>query len=122
MPRTSSETARNLGSLPDVQHLEPPADYALANTRFNDSRCFRKANDFNWQFGAKPKGTAELARIQHCIPHPSPQDRAVPRHGIANGPAIAGSTKQPGEGDSALRDSVLIKANLVDRMVALPGR
>ncbi len=41
---------------------------------------------------------------------------------LANGPAVAESSNQSGEGDPAQRDRALIEADLVDCMVALPGQ
>lgn len=54
MPRTSSETTQNLGSLTDVQHPDPLADYALANPHFNDSDTALRGSAF-LQSEAKPQ-------------------------------------------------------------------
>ena len=100
------------------------ADYVLANPPFNHSDWFRKDDDpaaRDWQFGVPPKGNANFAWVQQFIHDLAPQGMAAPPRGIANGPAGAGSSNQPGEGDPALRDHALIEADLVDCMVALPS-
>jgi type I restriction enzyme M protein len=95
-------------------HPDLRADYVIANPPFNDSDWFRKDDDVRWQFGVPPKGNANFARVQHFIHHLAPQGLAG--FVLANGSM---SSNQSGEGD--IRRS-LIKADLVDCMVALPGR
>ena len=97
-----------------VQHPDLRADYVLANPPFNDSDWFRKDDDVRWQFGVPPKGNANFAWVQHFIHHLAPQGMAG--FVLANGSM---SSNQSGEGDIR---KVLIEADLVDCMVALPGQ
>ena len=77
-------------------NFEPrTSNFELGNgPPFNDSDWFRKDDDVRWQFGVPPKGNANFA------------------HGSM-------SSNQSGEGDIR---RVLIEADLVDCMVALPGQ
>jgi type I restriction enzyme M protein len=65
-------------------------------------------------FGVPPKGNANFAWVQHFIHHLAPHDMAS--FVLANGTM---SSNQSGEGHIR---RALIKADLVDCMVALPGR
>ena len=112
-----------------VQHPDLRADYVLANPPFNDSDWFRKDDDVRFsslsasigeRAGVRcrnegpPKGNANFAWVQHFIHHLAPQGMAG--FVLANGSM---SSNQSGEGDIR---RALIEADLVDRMVALPGQ
>jgi len=95
-------------------HPDLRADFVIANPPFNDSDWFRKDDDVRWQYGVPPKGNANFAWVQHFIHHLAPQGMAG--FVLANGSM---SSNQSGEGEIR---KALIKADLVDCMVALPGQ
>ncbi len=95
-------------------HPDLRADYVLANPPFNDSDWFRKDDDVRWQFGVPPKGNANFAWVQHFIHHLAP-------HGIAGFVLANGSMSSNQSGEGEIRRAI-IEADLVDCMVALPGR
>jgi type I restriction enzyme M protein len=95
-------------------HPDLRADYVLANPPFNDSDWFRKDDDVRWQYGVPPKGNANFAWVQHFIHHLAPNGMAG--FVLANGSM---SSNQSGEGEIR---KVLVEADLVDCMVALPGQ
>ena len=95
-------------------HPDLRANYVLANPPFNDSDWFRKDDDVRWQFGVPPKGNANFAWVQHFIHHLAPQGMAG--FVLANGSM---SSNQSGEGEIR---KAMIDADLVDCMVAMPGR
>ena len=95
-------------------HPDMRADYVLANPPFNDSDWFRKDDDVRWQYGVPPKGNANFAWVQHFIHHLAPNGMAG--FVLANGSM---SSNQSGEGEIR---RLLIEADLVDCMVALPGQ
>ena len=92
------------------------ADFVLANPPFNDSDWGgeRLRDDARWKYGVPPAGNANYAWIQHFIHHLSP--RGIAGFVLANGSM---SSNQSGEGK--IRRSI-IKADLVDCMIALPGQ
>jgi type I restriction enzyme M protein len=71
-------------------------------------------DDVRWQYGAPPKGNGNYAWVQHFIHHLAPDGYAG--FVLANGSM---SSNQSGEGDIR---KVIIEADLVDCMVALPGQ
>ena len=95
-------------------HPDLRADFVIANPPFNDSDWFRKDDDVRWRYGVPPKGNANFAWVQHFIHHLAPQGLAG--FVLANGSM---SSNQSGEGEIR---RALIKADLVDCMVALPGQ
>jgi type I restriction enzyme M protein len=95
-------------------HKDLKAQFVLANPPFNDSDWHRADDDVRWQYGVPPKGNANFAWVQHFIHHLSPDGFAG--FVLANGSM---SSNQSGEGD--IRKAI-IKADLVDCMVALPGQ
>ncbi len=95
-------------------HADLRADYVIANPPFNDSDWNRRDDDVRWQFGVPPHGNANFAWVQHFIHHLAPQGMAG--FVLANGSM---SSNQSGEGEIR---RALIKADLVDCMVALPGQ
>jgi len=95
-------------------HPDLRADYVLANPPFNDSDWFRKDDDVRWQYGVPPKGNANFAWVQHFIHHLAP-------HGMAGFVLANGSMSSNQSGEGEIRKA-LIEADLVDCMVALPGK
>ena len=98
------------------RHPDLKADYILANPPFNisDWGGERLRDDQRWKYGVPPAGNANFAWVQHMAHHLAP--RGVAGFVLANGSM---SSNQSGEGD--IRKN-LIKAGLVDCMVALPGQ
>ncbi len=98
------------------RHPDLKADFILVNPPFNvsDWGDERLTDDKRWQYGAPPKGNANLAWVQHIVHHLAPGGAAG--FVLANGSMSSG---QSGEGE--IRRN-LIEANLVDCMVALPGQ
>jgi type I restriction enzyme M protein len=92
------------------------ADYILANPPFNvsDWRGELLREDKRWRYGVPPAGNANFAWVQHMIHHLAPTGLAG--FVLANGSM---SSNQSGEGE--IRKNI-IKADLVDCMVALPGQ
>ncbi len=95
-------------------HPDLRADYVLANPPFNDSDWFRKDDDVRWQYGVPPRGNANFAWVQHFIHHLATKGMAG--FVLANGSM---SSNQSGEGEIR---RVIIEADLVDCMVAMPGQ
>lgn len=111
----------NLGSEPADSfhrdlHKDLKADYVLANPPFNDSDWGgeRLREDVRWTYGVPPVGNANYAWVQHFISHLAP-------NGIAGFVLANGSMSSNTSGEGAIRES-LVKADLVDCMVALPGQ
>lgn len=98
------------------QHKDLKADFILANPPFNDSDWGgeRLRDDVRWKYGAPPTGNANYAWIQHFIHHLSPE--GIAGFVMANG-ALSSNTSNEGK----IRKS-LIKAGLVDCIVALPDK
>jgi type I restriction enzyme M protein len=97
-------------------HPDLKADYVLANPPFNDSdwRGALLKDDKRWVYGTPPAANANYAWVQHFIHQLAPTGLAG--FVLANGSM---SSNQSGEGD--IRKAI-IEADLVDCMVALPGR
>ncbi len=98
------------------QHKDLKADFILANPPFNDSDWGgeRLRDDVRWKYGTPPTGSANYAWIQHFIHHLSPS--GIAGFVMANG-ALSSNTSNEGK----IRES-LIKAGLVDCIVALPDK
>ena len=98
------------------RHPDLKADYILANPPFNVSEWGgeRLQGDQRWVYGTPPEGNANFAWVQHMVRHLAPSGTAG--FVLANGSM---SSNQSGEGE--IRRS-LVEADLVDCMVALPGR
>ncbi len=98
------------------RHPDLKADYVLANPPFNDSdwRGELLNDDKRWAYGVPPAGNANFAWVQHFIFHLAPTGLAG--FVLANGSM---SSNQSGEGEIR---KVIIEADLVDCMVALPGQ
>ncbi len=97
-------------------HKDLKADFILANPPFNDSDWGgeRLRDDARWQYGTPPTGNANYTWIQHFIHHLSPS--GIAGFVMANG-ALASNTSNEGK----IRKN-LIKAGLIDCIVALPDK
>lgn len=95
-------------------HKDLKAQFVFSNPPFNDSDWHRVDDDVRWQYGVPPKGNANFAWVQHFIHHLAPDGFAG--YVLANGSM---SSNQSGEGDIR---RVIVEADLVDCMVALPGQ
>ncbi|HSH03342.1 MAG TPA: class I SAM-dependent DNA methyltransferase [Anaerolineae bacterium] len=107
---------QNADSFLNDLHKDLKADYILANPPFNMKAwgAEQLESDVRWQYGLPPKRNANYGWIQHMVHHLSPGGRAG--FVLANGSM---STQTGGEGD--IREA-LVKADLVECMVALPGQ
>ena len=106
----------NADTFHNDQHKSLKADFILANPPFNDSDWGGDSlkEDARWKYGTPPKGNANYAWIQNFIHHLAPN--GVAGFVLANGSM---SSSQSGEGD--IRREI-VKADLVDCMIALPGQ
>ncbi|MBU0974377.1 type I restriction-modification system subunit M [Patescibacteria group bacterium] len=97
-------------------HRDLKADYILANPPFNSSDWGGEhlRDDVRWKYGIPPARSANYAWIQHFIHHLSPT--GIAGFVMANG-ALSSNTS--GEGEIRQR---LVKAGLVDCIVALPDK
>ncbi|SFJ71367.1 class I SAM-dependent DNA methyltransferase [Thermoflavimicrobium dichotomicum] len=97
-------------------HKNLRADYILANPPFNVSHWWHNslADDPRWQYGVPPKGNANYAWIQHMVSKLAPSGTAA--FVLANGSM---STNQKDE--AAIRKG-LIEDDLVEAIIALPGK
>jgi type I restriction enzyme M protein len=105
----------NEGSFHKDELADLKADFILANPPFNISDWGRDRlrEDVRWKYGTPPAGNANYGWLQHIIHHLAPNGTAGVV--LANGSM---SSNTSGEGD--IRQS-LVKHDLVDCMVALPG-
>ncbi len=92
------------------------ADFVLANPPFNDSDWSGETlrDDVRWKYGVPSTSNANYAWIQHFIYHLSPS--GIAGFVMANG-ALSSNTSNEGK----IRES-LVKAGLVDCIVALPDK
>ena len=106
----NNEGSFHKDELPDLK-----ADFILANPPFNisDWGGDRLREDVRWKYGVPPVGNANYAWLQHIVHHLAPNGTAGVV--LANGSM---SSNSKGEGD--VRKN-LIKNDLVDCMVSLPG-
>ena len=97
-------------------HKDLKADFILANPPFNisDWGGERLKGDVRWKYGVPPAGNANYGWIQHMIHHLAPT-------GIAGFVLANGSLSSNTSGEGEIRQS-LIKAGLVDCIVALPSQ
>ena len=103
-------------SFHDDRHPDLKANFILANPHFNDNDWGgeRIKDDKRWEYGIPPKGNANFAWVQHIVYHMAPKGTAG--FVLANGSM---SSNQKAESD--IRKN-LIKAGIIDCMVALPGQ
>ena len=110
----------DLGSYADTffndQHKREKFDFILANPPFNlkDWGGDKLAEDVRWQYGIPPVGNANFAWLQHMIWHLNAQGRMAMV--LANG-SLSSQTGTEGDIRKAIVD-----ADLVDGIVALPGK
>ena len=106
----------NADTLTNDLHKDLKADYILTNPEFNQKEWKGELlrEDVRWKYGVPPTGNANLAWVQHFIHHLSPN--GIAGFVLANGSM---SSNQSGEGE--IRKNI-IKADLVDCMIALPGQ
>ena len=104
------------GSLLDDAFPMLKADFVMANPPFNQSEWSTPAmvDDARWVHGTPPIGNANYGWIQHFLFHLAPNGRAG--FVMANGSL---STMTGGEGK--IREN-LVRADVVDCIVALPGQ
>lgn len=102
-------------SFTEDKHPDLKADYILANPPFNDKdwKAELLEDDKRWQYGVPPKRNANFAWVQHFIHHLSPT-------GIAGFVLANGSMSAAGQ-EGKIRERI-VKADLVDCMVALPSQ
>lgn len=98
------------------QHKREKFDFILANPPFNlkDWGGDKLAEDVRWQYGIPPVGNANFAWLQHMIWHLNAQGRMAIV--LANG-SLSSQTGTEGDIRKAIVD-----ADLVDGIVALPGK
>ncbi|MDU5528550.1 MAG: class I SAM-dependent DNA methyltransferase [Atopobium sp.] len=110
----------DLGSYADTffndQHKREKFDFILANPPFNlkDWGGDKLVDDVRWQYGIPPVGNANFAWLQHMIWHLNAQGRMAMV--LANG-SLSSQTGTEGDIRKAIVD-----ADLVDGIVALPGK
>ena len=109
--RWNSEGSFHKDELPDLR-----TDYILANPPFNisDWGGERLRDDPRWVHGTPPAGNANFAWLQHILYHLS--DKGTAGVVLANG-----SMSSAHSGEAEIRANML-KANIVDCMIALPGQ
>ena len=107
---------KNADSFLDDQHPDLRADFVMANPPFNISDWWHEslAGDQRWKYGTPPQGNANYGWIQHMLHHLA--DSGSMALLLANG-SMSSNTNNEGE----IRKN-LIKADLVECMVALPGQ
>lgn len=103
-------------SLTDDKHPGLRADVVLANPPFNMKKwgADQVVDDPRWRYGLPPDNNANYAWIQHFIHHLAPRGRAG--FVMANG-SLTSNTN----GEGQVREAI-IKADLVDCVVALPNQ
>ena len=100
----------------DDQHPTLKADFIMANPPFNlsDWGADKLQDDVRWKFGIPPSGNANFAWLQHMIHHLSPKGKI--------GMVLAnGSLSSQTGGEGTIRENI-IKANLIEGIVALPSQ
>jgi len=97
-------------------HPDLKADYILANPPFNisDWGGIRLREDKRWAYGVPPVSNANFAWVQHMVHHLAP-------NGIAGFVLANGSMSSNFGGEGDIRKAI-VKADLVDCMVAMPGQ
>lgn len=102
-------------SFTEDKHRDLKSDYILANPPFNDKDWNAELleDDQRWKYGVPPKRNANFAWVQHFINHLSPT-------GIA-GFVLANGSMSAGGQEGKIREKI-VKADLVDCMVALPSQ
>ncbi len=104
------------GSLLDDAFPSLRADFVMANPPFNQKEWSTPAvlDDARWAHGTPPVGNANYGWIQHFLFHLAPNGRAG--FVMANGSLTTASG-----GEDKIREE-LVRADVVDCIVALPGQ
>jgi type I restriction enzyme M protein len=107
---------KNADSFLDDQHPDLRADFVMANPPFNIKDWWHASleSDVRWKYGTPPQGNANFGWLQHMLYHLN--DNGSMALLLANG-SMSSNTNNEGEIRRAL-----IKADLVECMVALPGQ
>lgn len=107
---------KNADSFLDDQHPDLRADFVMANPPFNIRDWWHASleHDARWKYGTPPQTNANFAWMQHMLHHLSPTGSMALL--LANG-SMSSNTNNEGE----IRKN-LIKADLVECIVALPGQ
>lgn len=107
---------KNADTFLDDQHPDLRADFVMANPPFNIKDWWHASldNDVRWKYGTPPQGNANFGWIQHMLHHLN--DNGSMALLLANG-SMSSNTNNEGDIRRAL-----IKADLVECMVALPGQ
>jgi len=108
--------ARSADTFHQNLHRNLRADYILANPPFNMSDWGGELlqNDPRWAYGMPPAGNANYAWIQHMIYHLSAKGRA--------GFVLSNSSMSSNTSNEGVIRTALINADLIECMVALPGK
>ncbi|MEL7070139.1 MAG: class I SAM-dependent DNA methyltransferase [Cyanobacteria bacterium J06581_3] len=103
-------------SFTNDQHPDLRADFVMANPPFNIKEWWdgKLEEDPRWVYGVPPKGNANFGWLQHMLHHLAPNGSLALL--LANG-SMSSNTRGEGEIRTAL-----LKADLVECMVALPGQ
>lgn len=98
------------------QHPDLRADFVLANPPFNQDEWWDGSleGDARWKYGTPPKGNANFAWVQHMLHHTSP-------NGVVGLVLANGSLSSTTGGEAQIREA-LIKADLIEAIVALPAQ
>jgi type I restriction enzyme M protein len=107
---------KNADTFLDDQHPDLRADFVMANPPFNIKDWWHASleNDVRWKYGTPPQGNANFGWMQHMLHHLAPTGSMALL--LANG-SMSSNTNNEGEIRKAL-----IKADLIECMVALPGQ
>ncbi len=103
-------------SFHDDRHAGLEADIVLAHPPFNGYEWGKESltSDKRWHFGLPPRRNANFAWVQHCIGHLAPSGHA--------GLVLANESMSSIQRAEREIRKVLIDADLVDCIVALPGQ
>ncbi len=98
------------------KHKDLKADYVMANPPFNisDWSGEQLREDIRWKYGVPPVGNANYGWLQHFIHKLSPNGTA--------GIVLANGSMNSNTGNEGEIREAMIKAGLVDCMVALPAQ
>jgi type I restriction enzyme M protein len=107
---------KNADSFLDDQHSNLRADFVISNPPFNAKDWWHSslAGDARWRYGIPPQTNANFGWLQHMLYHLN--DNGSMALLLANG-SMSSTKNNEGEIRSAL-----VKADLIECMVALPGQ
>jgi type I restriction enzyme M protein len=106
----------NEGSFHKDEFKDEKFDFILANPPFNvsDWGGERLKEDVRWKYGVPPAGNANYAWLQHIVHHLKANGRA--------GVILANGSMSSNSSNEDVIRKLLLEADLVDVMVALPGQ